>query len=214
MSLAPLLIVGAGGFGREVINIVAAINELDPTWRLIGVADDEPSEASLRSLARSGTLHLGSVESATTDSGHSDLALVVAIGDPQTRRRVVDTIGGRGTFPALVHPGATIGPNVRLSGGCLVAPGCRLSADIHLGDHVHIDQNVTVGHDTVIDAYTRLNPQSCVSGEVTLGHGVFFGANATILPRLRVGDHAVIGAGAVVVRNVTANTTVKGVPAR
>ena len=79
---------------------------------------------------------------------------------------------------------------------------------------MHVDQNATVGHDSVIADFARLNPQSCISGNVTVGEAVVVGANATILQGLSVGARALVGAGAVVTRSVPADSVVKGVPAR
>lgn len=210
----PLLVVGAGGFGREVLNIVHAVNVRRAEWELLGVADDGPSNASLRALHRSGTAHLGAIEEVARRAVVPGLCLVVAIGDPRVRQRVVVELSSYGDFPSLVHPAATVGPDVEVLEGCVVAPGARLSANIRLGSHVHVDQNVTIGHDSTVGAFSRLNPQACISGNVTMGHGCYCGANATVLPGVSVGTGAVIGAGAVVVRNVPAGRTVKGVPAR
>jgi serine acetyltransferase len=79
---------------------------------------------------------------------------------------------------------------------------------------VHIDQNATIGHDTTIGAFSRLNPQACVSGSVKIADGVLVGASATVLQGLSVAARATVGAGSVVVRDVAADSTVKGVPAK
>ncbi|WP_323368701.1 NeuD/PglB/VioB family sugar acetyltransferase [Ornithinicoccus halotolerans] len=207
-----LLIVGAGGFGREVISIVRALNLVGDSWQLLGVADDNPSERALRSLARSGTQYLGTVPEAVNNAGPA-AAVVVAVGDPTTRNRIVDMLPPSTHYPPLVHPETTVGHGVVIDSGCIVAPGARLSIDVILGQHVQVDQNVAVGHDTTIGPYSRLNPASCISGEVHLGHSVYVGANATVLQRLTVGARAVVGAGAVVVRDVACAQVVKGVPA-
>lgn len=140
---------------------------------------------------------------------------VLAVGSASARRTIADLLSQSPvTFPVLVHPDATMGHDVRLAEGVVVAAGVRLSTNIDVGRHVHIDQNVVVGHDCSLEDFSRLNPQACVSGDVTIGRGALIGANATILQGLDLGDDAIVGAGAVVAHTVLAATTVKGVPAR
>jgi acetyltransferase-like isoleucine patch superfamily enzyme len=83
-----------------------------------------------------------------------------------------------------------------------------------VGRHVHIDQNATVGHDSVLADYCRLNPQACISGSVEVGFAAVIGANATVLQGMSIGNNAIVGAGACVVKDVPPNAVVKGVPAR
>jgi sugar O-acyltransferase (sialic acid O-acetyltransferase NeuD family) len=181
------------------------------SWRVEGFVDDNPSPANLRMVERLGSAVIGAVDALV--KGHR--AAVAAVGDPATRRRIVDGLTGTDLeWPVLIHPDATLGPDISLEAGTVIAAGARLSVNIEVGRHVHVDQNATVGHDSRIGAFSRLNPQACISGGVTLGEEVLAGANATILPGLTVGDGAVVGAGAVVVRDVRAAIVVKGVPAR
>ncbi|WP_395728575.1 acetyltransferase [Nakamurella sp.] len=206
-----LVIIGCGGFGREVWGLVAALREAGSCWRVAGFVDDDPSPVNLRLVERLGSAVIGAVD-VLAGGEH---AAVAAVGDPTTRRRIVEGLAGADLeWPVLIHPHATVGPDVSVTAGTVIAAGARLSVNVQVGRHVHVDQNATVGHDSSIGAYSRLNPQVCLSGEVSLGEEVLAGANATILPGLTVGDGAVIGAGAVVVRDVAAGSVVKGVPAR
>lgn len=208
-----LVIVGCGGFGREVYCTVRAINATGGTWEVEGFVDDDPSPTDRAAVAALGSRILGTVEllAMRTDPFHA----VVAIGSGTARKRVVDRLAHAPvTFPVLVHPDATIGLPVSMDVGVVVAAGVRLNTNITVGAHVHIDQNATVGHDTVLLDFCRLNPQACVSGSVVVGGGAMVGASATVLQGLRVGEAAVVGAGAVVVRSTPPGSVVTGVPAR
>lgn len=213
MTAQPLVIVGAGGFGREVIQMVDAINDTTPTYAVVGVADDQPSPAALASLARAGVSYLGPVADSLT-AVTRDAEVVLAVGDPAVRRRLATLMPADLRAGTIVHPDTTIGSGTTLGAGCVIGPGARISVDVTLGDHVQIDQNVAVGHDSIIGNCSRLNPCACVSGNVELGVGCYIGANATVLQGLKVGPFAVVAAGAVVVRDTPGKVTVKGVPAR
>ncbi len=213
MSSRALVLVGCGGFGREVYSLVHALNEHGESWDVVGFVDDGPAPADLSRIEQLGVPHLGGVESLQDCTPNLDV--VVAIGSPAVRQRVVSQLAKYPVaFPSLVHPSATLGIQVTLGRGSIVAAGSRLSAYITVADFVHIDQQVAIGHDTRLDDFSRLNPSSCISGYVSIGVGALVGANATVLAGLEVGPWSVVGAGAVVTHGVAEGITVKGVPAR
>lgn len=208
-----LLIIGCGGFGREVFVLVQALCEAGQPWEVEGFVDDDPSDRDLGRIKALGSRHVGTVVDLSRRT--VEFNAVVAIGSSAARVSVVDTLASAPVrYPVLVHPACTIGLDVRLAPGSVVAAGARLSTNISVGPHTHVDQNATVGHDSVISAFARLNPQACVSGSVTVGERSTVGAAATILPGLSVGNDCLVGAAACVVRSVAAGETVKGVPAR
>lgn len=210
----PLVIVGCGGFGREVFCIVEAINAAHgPVWKVEGFVDDTPSAEDCARVHALGSSVIGPVPTLSRSDG--EMAVVIAIGAPAARAGVAARLRNpRLSFPPLMHPHATLGGAVTLADGIVIAAGARLSTNIRLGAHVQVDQNVTVGHDVRVGDYSRLNPQACVSGSVQIGEAVLVGANSTVLPGLRVGSGAIVGAQACVVRDVAEGATVKGVPAR
>lgn len=207
MTATRLVIVGAGGFAREVAEIARRVR---PEWAL-GFVDDRPQVAS-RLMVDKGVRDLGAARSWQPEASDT---CVIAIGDPGARASLAATLTSRGVvFDVLVHPDATVSKSATLHPGVIVAPGARVSADVVLGPHVHVDQNATVGHDATIGAYSRLNPAACLSGAVVVGEGAYVGAAAVVLQGLTLGAGCVVGAGAVVIRDVGPGTTVKGVPAR
>ena len=208
-----LVIVGAGGFGREVLAIVAAINAGTPTWKVEGFVDDGPSDLNRARVAACGSTVLGPVESMLDEIDPP--AVVIAVGSPSARAAIADRLAsGRFVHPVLVHPDATVCPDAILGMGTVIAPGARISTNAVLGRHVHVDQNATIGHDCELADFVRLNPQACVSGSVKAGAQVLVGAAATVMQGLTIGAGAVVGAAACVVRDVPAGAVVKGVPAR
>ncbi len=213
-----LVIVGAGGHGREVFELVAALNSScpDPVWNILGFVDDLPpdGDAELR-LARLGA----GVVCAVDDVGSvmsEDLVAVVAVGDADLRRRLVDRVRAAGVAlaPALIHPTASVGYDVRLGAGCVVGAGSCLTTNIELGEGVQVNVGCSLSHDVVLGDHVTLSPGCHLTGGVEVGEGSFFGVGAVVGPRVQVGAGARVGAGAVVLHDVAPATTVHGVPAR
>jgi sugar O-acyltransferase (sialic acid O-acetyltransferase NeuD family) len=216
-----LVIVGAGGFGREVHGLVDALNAAGVTVDLVGYVDDADTSDEL--LARLGTSRLGRIDvlaDADADADRnsplgSDVGFVIAIGAGDVRRRIDERLTAAGRRPAtLVHPMATIGGDNRIAEGCIVTAGARVTTNITLGRHTQLHVNCTIGHDSVLDDYVSVYPGATVSGSVHLADGVTIGTGANVLPGVTVGAGAFVGAGAVVTADVDPGTTVVGAPAR
>ena len=202
-----LVVIGAGGFGREVLDIVAASS--DASFELLGVLADPAPD--LTQLTPRGVAYLGPVSTLAD----IDAAYVIGIGAPDVRRRIDDYATSLGREAAtLVHPSATRGWSVACQPGTIICSHVSITTNVTIGRHVHLDQNCTVGHDVVLGDYVRANPGATISGSVHVEAGATVGANATIIQGLRVGRDAVIGAGAVVTKDVPAGVTAVGVPAR
>ena len=209
----PLVIVGCGGFGRELLSIVrAAALGSGSRWEVRGFVDDDPSEVNLDRVQRLDSRVLGGLD-VLARTGATDV--LIGVGDNLARQQIAATLDeALVAFPILVHPDATIGAGVDLGRGVIVAPGARLSTNVVCGRHVHIDQNAAVAHDVRIGDFARVSPSASLTGGVHVGAGTLIGAGATLLPGVRIGDNAVVGAGATVVDSVPSGVTVKGVPAR
>ena len=205
----PLVIVGAGGFGRECLDIVEAINAHGGDIELVGYVDDHGGDAAW--LGRRGVACLGPVDSAPT---HAE-RFVIAIGNGPARRNIEDVLAATGTSAlVLVHPQATLGPDCFVEPGVILNAGARVTTNIRLGRHVQIHANATVGHDSVLGAYVSVFPGATISGGVTVGDAATIGTGANVLPGITVGAGAFVGAGAVVTSDVPDLAVVAGVPAR
>ncbi|MCU1586447.1 MAG: sugar acetyltransferase [Microbacteriaceae bacterium] len=208
-----LVVVGAGGFGRETVDVVEAINGLEPSFDLLGVLDDSPSDLNLQRLRDRNVDYLGSLAEWLPLGRQAEY--VVAIGSPSIRRRISEHLDSAGFHAAsLIHPHAIIGSRVTLAKGSIVCGGVHISTNCSIGAHVHLNPNCTVGHDAVIGDYVSVNPGAVISGEVNVFPDALVGAGAVVLQGLEVGEGAVIGASACVVKNVATAAIVKGVPAR
>lgn len=212
--MIDLVVIGAGGFGRETLDVVEAVNAYRPSplYRLVGVVDDCPSDVNLERLKTRGYRHIGDLASwLSTGDGN---AYLVAIGDPSVRSLLVDRITVMPPLEVLVHPSVSMGSQFLSGRGTIICSGVQISTNVKLGEHVHINPGAVIGHDATLDNYVSINPGAIVSGEVHLRDRVLIGAGAVVLQGLTVNEKAVVGASACVVVNVPSNTMVKGVPAR
>jgi sugar O-acyltransferase (sialic acid O-acetyltransferase NeuD family) len=213
-----LVVVGAGGFGREVLDVVDAVNAEGRVWTLAGVVDDSPTETNLALLERRGVAYLGTTAQLVAGEvagGQRPTHYSVGIGSPAVRRLVAERLDDAGLVPAtLVHPSVTRGFDVEIGPGSVLCAGVRLTTHIRLGRHVHLNLNTTVGHDTTLGDYVSANPLASISGDCVIEDEVLIGVAGVVLNALTVGRGSVVGGSACVVKDVPPGVVVKGIPAR
>ena len=217
MKTDSIIIVGAGGFGRETIDVLKALHKAEPGLhpQLLGVVDDSPSEINLTRLKDLGVNYLGTI-SQSLDLATIDTLFSVAVGSPSTRAKIANTIKAAGFgFATLIHPTAVIGSAFESGEGITICGGVQISTNVYLGSQVHINPNATIGHDAQLSDFVSINPGAIISGEVTIHRETLIGAGAVVLQGLSIAEQCIIGAAACVVRDVTsAGRILKGIPAK
>jgi sugar O-acyltransferase (sialic acid O-acetyltransferase NeuD family) len=199
-----LVIVGAGGHGREVLDVVEACG----TSEVVGFVDDgSPDEALLEARGYrllGDTSHLGTLDGTS---------VLFGLGDAAVRAEVAARVASP-LAPAAVHPLASVGTGCTIGDGTVVAAGARLTTNVRVGANCYIGPNATIGHDAVLADFATLYPGAVVSGAVRLGRCATVGAAASVKQGVAIGRGAVVGMGAAATHDVPEGTVVAGVPAR
>lgn len=207
--MTPLFIVGAGGFGREVLQWATDHPDNGVAWRIAGFLDDNP--LALAGFGRA----VGIVGPITGHVVDPSALYLCGLGLPPGKRAVCGALADAGAkFLTLVHPRAYVGSNVTLGEGCVICPGVVLSCDIRFGRFVTVNLNATVGHDAVIGDFSTLSALCDVTGFVKVGDDCFIGSRAGVVPSKKIGSRVHIGAGSTVINDIPDGEKVFGVPAR
>jgi sugar O-acyltransferase (sialic acid O-acetyltransferase NeuD family) len=203
-----LIIVGAGGHAKVVIDII----ELQGNYAIAGLLDDDIKRKGIDFF---GYPILGTrADLPALYSAHLRHA-IVAIGNNASRAAAaseLDQLGWR--FADAVHPGASIGRGVTIGAGSVVMAGCVVNADAHLGDHVIINTGATIDHDCRIEGAVHIAPGCHLCGGVSVGQGSLLGAGTAVTSGVNIGSRVIVEAGSTVISDVADEARVSGSPAR
>lgn len=210
--MKKIVLIGAGGFGREVATIIELVNKrVEKRYELLGFLDD------------SERFHEGSMINGYPWLGKTDWILdhkdeVVCnctIGNAKAKAKIQQELMAQGvTFETIIAMLSYVGPYTEVGPGCVFYGSVMISANCKIGAGVVMNQGVTIGHDAVIGDYTTIMPGTGISGNCTVGNEVSIGGHAFVIPSKKIGDGATVAAGSIVFSNVKAGTTVLGNPAK
>jgi sugar O-acyltransferase (sialic acid O-acetyltransferase NeuD family) len=207
-----LVVVGAGGFGRETVEAVRALNAAGAGWRIAGYLDDN--------TASHGTVIDGvTVLGGTADlSTMTDVSVVVCTGRPDnyvSRPRIVDMLGlPAERYATIIHPSASVSGTSRVGPGSVLLAHSVLTAAVTVGSHVAIMPHVTLTHDDIVGDFATLASGACLGGGVRVGRCAYIGAGALVREQRSIGCRALVGMGAIVTRDVPDDEVWAGIPAR
>lgn len=204
-----IVIIGAGGVGREVSLIIQQINELEQTWNLLGFIDDNTDNWG---KVINGYSVIGGIDSLEFLS--NDTYIVIAIANYKVKKNIVNKINNKFKFATIVHPKVWIHYYMTVGEGTIIYEGAILTANIEIGNHVIISPKCGVGHDSIIKDYVSLLWNVNVSGNDLIEEGVMMGSGSTVIQGKKIGKGSIIGAGAVVVNDIESFSTAVGVPAK
>lgn len=203
-----VVIFGAGGHGQVVADIVFHMWKSGRDLEIHGFLDNDPALAG-RSIM--GVKVLGS-EDMLPELGHD--ALIAAIGDNATRRRVFDSLADSENFIAAIHPSAIIAPDARIGRGAMVCAGAVIGPGSTIGENAIVNTGATIDHHNTIGAHAHVAPGVNLGGNVSVGERALVGIGSCAVPGVTIGAGAVVGAGSTIIRDIPAGETWAGCPAR
>jgi sugar O-acyltransferase (sialic acid O-acetyltransferase NeuD family) len=204
-----VLIIGAGGHGVVVADLLLRMAEAGSEVAVLGFLDDDPEFEGKSALGIPVVGGLGDLTRLNHD------AVVVAVGDNRVRQDLSQKLAASGDrFVTARHPSSIVAPDVQIGPGTMVCAGVVINPGSIVGAHVILNTGATIDHNARNGDCAHVAPGVLFGGEVTIGRGALIGIGSIVLPRCSVGEWATVGAGSVVTQDVPADATVIGVPAR
>lgn len=205
-----IVIIGVGGFGREVKVLIDQINQLEKKYNILGFYDDAPDCKS----HYNDVPFLGTIDDLNQNVECTAVAL--GIGDPSIKEKIIKRLDNKNLyFPTLIHPTVQISEDdITVGQGTIICGGNILTCNIKIGSFVTLNLCCTVGHDTIIKDFASFMPSVNISGEVLIEEKVYVGTGAKIINQLQIGKGTIVGAGAVVSKTLPAYCTAVGIPAK
>lgn len=173
--MQDIVIIGAGGIGREAAWIIEEINAEEKRWNLLGFIDDN-SEMWGNNL--NGYKVLGGIN--TLFELENKPKVIVAMANCEMKKTIVEKLQPSFGFATLIYPTVKVSSSINIGQGSIIYPGVVLTVNTIIGDHVLISGNCGIGHDTEIGDYSSVLWGSNFSGYDTLGQGCFIGVGTSI----------------------------------
>ncbi|WP_249869463.1 acetyltransferase [Oceanobacillus saliphilus] len=200
-----VIILGDGGHSR-VIQEMIFMNE---EYEIVAILDDKYKQG----FQTLGIIH--APISYLVKLLRKDTKVVVAIGDNQIRKKVVQSLHLLPeNYLSVIHPSAVVSPSSTIGFGTVVMPNAVINAKAEVGNHCIINTGAIIEHDNWIDNFTHISPNATLTGNVTVGEGVHIGSSATIIPGKHIGNWSVVGAGSTVIEHIPAYSKAVGSPTR
>lgn len=204
-----IVIVGAGGHGRVVLDIL----RLNTRYEIISFVDADPrlKNSKIKDLGVLGDLGV----LRRMKIGEEVEGAIVAIGDNYVRSTAAKLICEIGiSLISAIHPSSIVANSSEIGAGSVICAGTVIGVDTRLGKNVIINTGATVDHDVGIGSNVHISPGVHLAGGVSVGENTHIGTGASVIPNIAVGSDVVIGAGAVIIKDIPDRAVAVGVPSR
>lgn len=208
--MQELIILGGGGFAREVHWLVQEINAVKPTFVVLGFACNDV-HGKLPGEWLGTDSFIQEIFSRKSEKPH----IIAAIGDGKLRMKLLQEYSAQGFgIASLVHPTAKVGPGSKIGVGAILCAGAIITVNVNGGKSIVVNLNSTIGHDCRLHDGVTISPGCHLSGGTFCDDFVSLGTGAVTLPNININMGTQVGAGAVVTRNLPSYVVATGVPAK
>lgn len=195
--MKDIVIIGAGGIGREVAYFIEEINEISPNWNIIGFIDEN---IEIHNKELNGYKVLGGLNALTELNVKP--YVVVAIANCTVKKKIVERLEGKFDFATIIYPTVKVSKYIEIGKGSIIYPGVILTVNTKIGNHVLLSGNCGIGHDTVIGDYSSVLWGSNFSGYDNVGESCFIGVGTKVIQGINISDGNRISAGMTVTEDV------------
>ena len=209
--MEEILIIGAGGFGREVLWTINDCNKNEKKYSVVGFIDDNQK---IHNSIVDGCKVLGGLEWIENNYKKS-MSCIIAIGETNRKKEIENKLKKiKPSYATIVHPSVISSKSITIGEGTIIQAGVILTINITIGKHVHINIDSTVGHDSVIGDFVTINPGVHVNGKTRINNLAYIGTGVVMKQEIEIGEESVVGAGSVVLEDVSEKSLYAGVPAK
>lgn len=207
--MKDIVIIGAGGFGREVAWLIEDINKQSNQWNFRGFIDENIAN---HGKVLNGFEILGGLE---WFNKNQDIYYVCATGNPKVKKEIIEKCRKyRVKAATLVHPSVIMWDKNVVGEGSIICASNIITVNINIGNHVILNLDCTIGHDSIIQDYCTILPGVNISGNVTIESGCEIGTGSAIIQGISIGANTILGAGSVLIKDLPESCTAVGVPAK
>lgn len=208
--MKDFIIIGSGGFSKQVIEIIEQLNGINQEYNILGLIDDNKSLIGTKVL---GYEVIGNTDYLLQLSQKKELHGVIAIAEGNIKKQISNKLNNI-LWTNLIHPSAVVSNYVNLGKGNIICAGTVINPDVKIGDHCHINIGSTLGHDVSLLDFVTIMPGSRVSGNVLLKSKSMLGTGSVVIQGLKVEENVMLGAGTVLTKNTEPNCLYVGIPAK
>lgn len=210
-ELIKIVIVGAGGCGRDFLWTLLDFNKMEKKYDILGFIDDDKS---LKNKKVYNIPVLGGLDWFEKESP-KDISCLVAIADSNSRLKIVKKLEKTNVkFPSIIHPSVIASQLKEIGEGSVIQAGCIFASNTRIGNHVQINLDCTIGHDSFLDDFVTLTTGVHVNGNNDIGAGTYIGTGVVTKEKIKIGKWSIIAAGTVLLNNVPSYSMYAGIPGK
>jgi sugar O-acyltransferase (sialic acid O-acetyltransferase NeuD family) len=208
-DLKNIYIYGAGGFGKEVHQLIDNINAAKREWNLLGYIDDSICQGTVIN----NIVVVGGREMLL--SNQAEINVVFAIASTNSIANLKDLLSNSNIlFPNLIHPSVQFDMDYNKIGiGNIITSSCLFTRNISIGNFNIFNTRSGIGHDVIIGDLNIFQPNVQISGNVVIGDRNYFGVNSLVLANKNIGNDNNLGASSVLIKNIKNKGDYFGIPA-